>query len=361
MPMNQERDSSVSIVGLSTSANGGALHLSAGAALHRGLLFLAAVSDLDGLQRNPPSTIFRLTPERGDEFRLPWSVCSVTPCQAPSTQAIAISPSGFVCALDEDGLHEESMIGADTPHQRPADRGELREVRGIAGGHAYAVGAGGQVYRRDCVGEWVCIDQAARIGTAMRETNFESIDGFSESDLYAVGSGGEIWHYDTNAWRQLPSPTERTLHSVRCAPDGWVYACGDKGTVVRGRGDQWTLAAESPTDDDLWKLEYFADTVWVASPCTLYTIRGSALTEVAFGPTPPASIVQLSVADGLLWSFGAREIHCFDLTEWSVLTPVERKFSPNCDTGPLHDHLRLAVGSNTLSFWQFTNPREGSR
>jgi hypothetical protein len=98
---------------------------------------------------------------------------------------------------------------------------------------------------------------------------FEAVAGFSFDDLYGVGWDGEIWHFDGRVWRPLPSPVNLILSHVLCAPTGEVWSCGQKGTVVRGRGDQWR-ALETGIDSNLWSVAWFSDGLLAASSNELF-------------------------------------------------------------------------------------------
>jgi len=53
-----------------------------------------------------------------------------------------------------------------------------------------------QVYRREDVNKWVCLDATMRPGKDAGVVGFESVTGFSAKDVYAAGWGGEIWRFD---------------------------------------------------------------------------------------------------------------------------------------------------------------------
>ena len=200
----------------------------------------------------------------------------------------------------------------------PKKRGPLREIRGIAKGRAYAVGTCRQAYVRDGEDQWRCIDQSAQGGdTPITDTSFESIDGFSEQEIYTVGWEGEIWKYDGSVFTQQNSPTNLALHKVRCAPDGFAYACGQLGTLLRGRDDQWEVIEHGSTREDLWGMEVFDGQLYVSSNHLVYRLEDGKLTPVDFGDDAPRTCYHLSAADGIMWSIGAKDVMEFDGSNWT--------------------------------------------
>lgn len=241
-----------------------------------------------------------------------WSTVSIAVCKHPYEQMIALSPSGEVKLF---GSGKESEERISTPQGSPETRGHLRQVRTIAN-KTYAVGMGRQVYRREGEDHWVCLDQAIR--PAMGEIKgFESIDGFSETDIHAVGWDGEIWHFDGNGWRERPSPTNNVLTRVHCAGDGFVYAAGRQGLLIRGRDERWDLVDLGSLREDIWDLAWFKDRLHVVTRTGLHTLLADKLVPVAFGDDSPRTCYQLSTADGVLWSFGGKDIMAFDGTAWT--------------------------------------------
>lgn len=240
-----------------------------------------------------------------------WAAHSVCITQTPKDQAIALGENGCVRVMGNNDDYDEYIAG---PGVSP---GTPREIRNI-GGFAYVCGMDRQVFKREQPGHWVALhgdmpDQPAPDVVF----GFESIHGYSEQDVYAVGWHGEIWHGDGRAWTRCDSPTDRLLTRVVCAGDGWVYACGLQGLLIRGRHEGWAIVDQAATDADLRDMEWFDGTLYVATGHALYRLHDDRLELVDMGgDLIPRSCHSLSSADGLLWSVGEDDILAFDGRAW---------------------------------------------
>lgn len=251
-----------------------------------------------------------------------WLACSGTVCHVPAERSLTLGTDGSVEASGGGVVKEEAPIA--TCGVDPKKRGPLREIRGIAKGRAYAVGTCRQAYVRDGEDQWRCIDQSAQVGdTPITDTSFESIDGFSEQEIYTVGWEGEIWKYDGSVFTQQNSPTNLALYKVRCAPDGFAYACGQLGTLLRGRNDQWEVIDHESTREDLWGMEYFDGHLYVSSTHFVYRLEDDKLIPVDFGDDAPSTCYHLSAADGIMWSVGPKDVMEFDGTNWKRCLEID--------------------------------------
>ena len=139
-----------------------------------------------------------------------WLACSATVCRVPEERVLVMAQKGGAILVSGGGERKvEDLSEARKGFKRKP--GLMREIRAVAGRHAYAVGTGRQVYRRKAPGEWKCIDAWSQVDSKeLLDYSFESIDGFSDNEIYAVGWEGEIWSYDGKKWTRLGSPTNLT-------------------------------------------------------------------------------------------------------------------------------------------------------
>lgn len=285
-----------------------------GAVRNRSLIYIIAGNDLLNEDSLPNTTALAFFNNKWGHTSVRWSALSVCVPQVPKEQMIALSEDGQVWVSgNNDNFEEQIGRGADHPEKR----GPLREVRAIAG-RAYACGMDRQVYRRDAPHAWTCIDLDMRKAPAAMDVfGFESIHGFSETDLYAVGWHGEIWHFDSRKWSQIESPTNLILTKVFCAEDENVYICGQQGMLIKGRGNRWQVVDHGDTKEDLWDLQWFNGKIYLSTTRMLYTLEGDRLKRVDTGDEIPATCYHLDAADGILWSIGAKDILQFDGKTWT--------------------------------------------
>jgi len=243
-----------------------------------------------------------------------WATAGMCVARKPLQQMCAVGFYGGVRLIGSGDTHEE-QIGGDAEVIKA--RGPLRGVRTI-GERVYVVGMNRQVWRRDDVDHWVAIDQGAKPAAGNKEVvGFEAVDGFSEADIYAAGWDGEIWHFDGATWQQKPSPTNIVLTRLLCAGNGVVYASGRKGLLLQGRDDAWEVIDHESMIDDIWDLAWYQDTLYISSLYGLFTLQNGKLHAVDCGEVHPDTFYHLSVADGVLWSIGAKNIVAFDGTTWT--------------------------------------------
>ena len=250
-----------------------------------------------------------LTWQKGKWFKhfTDWIANSACVRRTPIEQVVMIGEDGEFLVGGGGGDLIEGEIPVDAGPSKK--RGPLRSVRAIDG-VPYAVGMGGVVFRQDQPDHWVRADDGIP-----KTQHLESIAGFSTDDMYAVGRKGIIWHFNERVWRRVVSPTNVILPSVCCADDGNVYACGLRGTLLCGRGDEWRIIETEDIDADMWDVEWFKGKLYLSTMMCVYRLDGNNL-KYAFGKEQPKTAYHLSSADGVLWSIGGRDIMAFNGKQW---------------------------------------------
>lgn len=203
-----------------------------------------------------------------------------------------------------------------------ANRGPLRSIRTVDG-KTYAVGTNAQAYLREGPGVWRDISPPPELRQNYPRNHWEAIDGFSANDCYVAGHDGIIWHFDGNEWRPIQTPTNLILTDITCAEDGKVYSCGQAGMVLQGRGDLFSLIGAEEPISDLWGIEAFAGKVYVVSMRALFEVVPGGPVPVTDAERAGSTFYTLERSQGLLWSFGAKNVIRFDGTTWSPVIAVQ--------------------------------------
>jgi hypothetical protein len=241
----------------------------------------------------------------GDAFNTTWNATAVAVAKLPSEKVVLIGEDGDVATYVGGRREDETIV------PQPVMIRNAREI----GGHVHACGSKRQVFKRTGERQW--IDMSAPRAAQTEVFGFEAIDGYADNEIYAVGWAGEIWRHDGAAWTQCGSPTNVILTTVCCAGNGLVYAAGQGGVLVSGRGDAWTpVDWEDEVTADLWDLCWFQDRLYVATMSGLYTLDANRLVPVDYGAMGPVTGYSLSAAQGVLWSIGKADVASFDGTAW---------------------------------------------
>jgi hypothetical protein len=279
------------------------------AARFRDLVYIAATND-EFTKKEIPHSVFLSVD--GGQWQSPghtqWATAGVCVVKQPSERFVAVSEDGDVF----------TYVGGNATAEAISPTPSALAATAAIDGYAYACGMRRQVYLRTGEGQWQSISAPApkRGVTA----GFEAISGYSQQDIYAVGWEGEIWQRSGGNWLQHDSPVNLILTGVCCAEDGYVYACGQSGTLVKGRNDQWAVIEHEFTDD-FWDIHAFGDRVYVASYSGLFEIKNGSVKPVDFGAEAPRTCHRLTSAEGILWSVGAEDIYSFDGSAWQKVVP----------------------------------------
>jgi hypothetical protein len=260
---------------------------------------------------------------RWDSQAVPLRATGVVAVQEPKLTALIMGIDGEIGRWDSPQIAYEMVDASD---DGPQNSGDLREIRRIAG-KAYVVGMERTVYRFESAGRWTRMDAGVRVGEDDEsDAGFNSIDGFSEKDLYAVGWDGEIWRSNGRKWSQVDSPTNLALFRVVCAPDGNVYACGQRGTLLKGQGTQWQPIEHSLTDEDFYGATHFKGELYFSTLNGLFRIREGQLEKVdiksaepkrKIATSPNVSFFRLDAHADVIWSIGRKmAIYSTDGERW---------------------------------------------
>lgn len=234
---------------------------------------------------------------------------SVASASVPDCAFIMISQSGHYLQWKNSSF-SFGHIGEESGGAVDPDSLVLRSVRSIKG-LVHAVGMNGVVMRRDADHNWRPLHD-----DTITSLSLEAIDGFAPDELYVVGWGGAMARFDGRRWRIIDLPTGVFLSNVCCAGDGTVYAIGFNGIVVKGRHDQWALAIDEPSAEELWGVAWFREDLYVASPLFLYRLVDRELELVVPEDDIPATCYHLSTADDRLLSVGKSDVMLLDGSNW---------------------------------------------
>lgn len=240
-----------------------------------------------------------------------WNIVSLAVMRHPMPCVVALGETGLVVVAGSGWLKQED-VGAATATGSVVP---LRSVTAV-GSNAYAVGMRRQAYQRSLDGTWRAIhgDMLAP-SNSDTVTGFEAVMGVSESEIYAAGWEGEIWRFDGARWFRVPSPTNLIITSLASAQDGQVYACGQAGLLLVGRGDNWD-AMDSGTKDDLWSITSFKNRIFVAGFRDLFELKDGKLNAVDEACALTNSFYSLSNNGEILLSVGPKSVLVFDGTTW---------------------------------------------
>jgi hypothetical protein len=256
-----------------------------------------------------------------------WEAIGITRLDEAGGSVVVVGRDGDVALWTPSGvIRERIRIPGRTV-------GPLRGTRHVDG-CVFAYGMGRELYRRMDDGSWVAWEDgfppkpAADSVTAQIRSNIRhlgginAVDGISRHDLYAVGFRGEIYHSGGSRWDALASPTNVVLYDVAVTPSGEVFACGQRGTVLRVSPSQCQLLQyEGPQNIDLLKTCWFHDALYFADGNSLRVLRGGTMSMLDLGMSdgiPPSS--SLHAADGVLLSVAGGEIYkTFDGQHWTAI------------------------------------------
>jgi hypothetical protein len=244
---------------------------------------------------------------------VPWTAISLCWARKPKEELIIVGYEGQIQAGPVKSLKDETRIDID---KNEGKVGFLKCARTIAD-RAYIGGLDRQLYRRSS-GGWEAFDAGMPAGGEKEVVSIEAIDGFNAKEIYGVGRRGEIWQCDGKRWHRVASPTNLILLGVHCAQDGVTYACGQVGTVLRGRGDTWEVVAHKATKQDFWDVAFFKGVVYLATRDVLYALKDGKIAPVDFGDADiPFSFYRFIVTETSLITIGTKDVMRFDGTSWT--------------------------------------------
>ena len=234
----------------------------------------------------------------------------------------AFLPDGTVAALGEWGPVHFLTVSDDRSEELAADRGPLRCIRWI-GGSLYVVGCDAQTLRRELDGRWTDFSPSPDQRKAHPFNDMEMVDGFSSSELYAAGCEGVVWWFNGRSWTAVECATNMTLHAVHCAPDGTVWVVGQMGIVLRGRFDRFEIVEQPEPLTDLWSVAVYQGTTRAAGFVALLKLVDGLLAPDSDAMALAESFYDLQVVDGVLWSFGMKDVLKFDGKNWTRIDELD--------------------------------------
>jgi hypothetical protein len=313
----------------------------------RDLLYIAA--SLDGLEDFAPFTRLFVYDKHNHDGRslgvwtchdVEWYCVVVTTWWKDKTFAsfCAMSEEGHIDFMNEHGFTNEKIPGAGVFSEDAEGWGYLSGLKQIGGrgGHLYACGYNGQVYKCEGPNQWVHMDEGLLQApdTKENELDLSDIGGPNESEIYTVGHVLEGKHspkgppaaaffWNGQHWRKLELPEDsRSLGCILVESEQRVWLCGDGGTLLLGNAQEGFQRVSSPEDKQhFFSMTLFNGELWLASDQGLFihdpANPGAGIRNVKTNLKPSLRNTHIVDSwDGVLWSIGRKDIARFNGKTW---------------------------------------------
>ena len=241
-------------------------------------------------------------------------------------------------ALSENGVLV--LLGAETCYENISDGGlgrpgaagygylsGLRQV----GGHLYACGYAGQVYKRHDTDDWRHMDYGLLQSVGISDGGYAAqvIDGPDENSIYLVGSENRRGyppradHWDGHEWTRLSLPPEAgRLTNILVESPARIWLVGSKGTLLLGNAVDGFRSFGPLGEKKLLLSVALHDGVgYLATNVGLFKFDpakpGGGFVKVRTGLVPElqdANVVQS--VEGVLWSLGSKDLVRLDGNAW---------------------------------------------
>jgi hypothetical protein len=237
-------------------------------------------------------------------------------CRKPLDRWVFIADPGEVYVLGDGDDDDEKSITSRKPSF-------FTSLRCIAGGFAYAVGVGREIYRRTAPNKWQRLttdDLTKPLNGNLENAGFDDIDGFAEDDIYACGPRGNLWHFDGKRWTREEIPTDAALEKIVCASDGLVYLTTDRHDLWVGRKGKWkSIRINLGSDEFFQEIVSYQELVIVSTDEALYDVSTGEARPLPIGQPPMSNFAHLASGDGILVVAGVDEAFLHDGLRWKKI------------------------------------------
>ncbi len=253
-----------------------------------------------------------------------FGILSIAVSKYPSPHSVSVDGSGQVFAKAKGYTGVETAIEYD--EKKGPQRGGVLNIHAIDG-VVYGVGWGRSVCKREGPNHWVPVWNKLPIPKVKsrpgrRDYGFQTIDGFSGSDIYAAGGQGDVWHYDGKAWKQISFPSNMRIYNVCCGGDGFVYIAGHGGEVFRGRGDKWTKICDGIAAYWFKDMVWYQDKVWATNDYGICAFNEKGEQKLDLPDFVRSSTGYMAQGDGVLVIAGMYGASMHDGKEWKSLVDL---------------------------------------
>lgn len=204
---------------------------------------------------------------------------------------------------------------------RPSVSGIIVEEDGLASanfiqGSVLAVGILGGVYRMRDRNSW------EKLTNKNVNENLSDVCAHPSGGFLVSGWGGLIALFTGGDVERIETGTNIILTSIICDNQGEIFACGQKGVILRGTKDSLRPLNLVGITDDFWSIVKFQGDIYVSSTIALYKLVDDETLELVQCDSEeiPTTFYHLDTyEDSLMLSVGQKDALLFDGMEWNSI------------------------------------------